>query len=71
MTIVKKIIFKIRIWKPPDWFVNPFFSPELHYDYYFADSQKEFIKLLKETLMLLEKLTKDAEDKPNDNPTNP
>lgn len=51
--LIKDIVFKIRIWYPPDWFVNPFFSPSLYTEYHWRNVPKVFMKAFNETQMRL------------------
>ena len=48
INLVKRIIFRIRIWYPPDWLVNPFFSPSLYTAYHFRNVFKDAAKAFQE-----------------------
>lgn len=57
--LIKQIIFKIRIWNPPDWFINPFFSPSLYAEYIFRNVGKDFVRGFNETIAALQKESAD------------
>jgi hypothetical protein len=47
--IIEKFIFQIKIWYPPNWFINPFFSPSLYFEYHARKGLNGFSRSVSES----------------------